>query len=94
VIAVAVADRERERDFAHAQRAAAGRALEDDVFHRLASYVSGPVFTEDPDDGVADVGLAAAVRADDSRHRRGKGELRRIVKRFETVNFKLVETEH
>ena len=39
-------------------------------------------------------GLTAAVRTDDGRHRRGEGELRRIVERFEAVNFELIETKH
>ncbi len=94
MIAVAVGRSQRERYFAHRQRPAARRALEDDVVHGLAADVRSAVLAEDPDDGVADVGLTAAVRADDGRHRRREGKLGRIVERFEAVDFQFVETKH
>ncbi len=94
VLAVAVERAEGEGDLAHGESAAARGALEDDVFHRLAADVRGAVLPEDPDQGVADVRLSAAVRPDHGREGRGEGQFGGVVERLEAVNFQLFETEH
>src|SRR5205823_1832704 len=55
-----------ERDFGHTGWLAVARAGEDDVLHLDATERLGGLLAENPGDGVGDVGLAAAVRADDS----------------------------
>ncbi len=76
--AVGVVD--RERHLGAAERRAAGRTGEDDVLHLAAAQRLGALLAEHPADRVDDVGLARAVRADDTRdprfqaQRRGRGE--------------------
>ena len=62
--AVAVVD--GERHLGPAQRRAGGGAGEDDVFHLAAAQGLGPLLAHHPGQGVDDVGLARAVRADDA----------------------------
>ena len=77
--AVRVVD--RERDLGASERRPPGRAREDDVLHLPAAQRLGPLLTQHPADGVDDVGLPRAVRADDAgdarleaqRRRRGEG---------------------
>ena len=56
---------EGERDLGHTGGLAVAGAGEDDVFHLDAAQGLGGLLTEHPGDGVRDVGLAAAVGADD-----------------------------
>ena len=49
----------------HAERLAVAGAGENHVFHAGAAQALGRLFAEHPTDGIADVGLAAAVRTDD-----------------------------
>ena len=58
---------EDEGDLGEARRLAPGRAREDHVLHPLAAQRLGAHVAERPLDGVDDVALAAAVRADDGR---------------------------
>ena len=51
-------------DVGHAERLAVARAGEDHVFHAGAAQALGGLLAEHPTDGVADVGFAAAVGAD------------------------------
>ena len=68
-------------------RAAGGlaidRAVEDDVLHRLAAQLGGLAFAEHPAHGVDDVGLAAAVGADDTDEVTGHIDRGRIDKGLE-----------
>ena len=50
----------------HAQRFAGGRTSEDDIFGLGTAQVADILLPEHPTDGIGDVALAAAVRADDS----------------------------
>ena len=52
-------------DVGHAEGLAVARSGEDDVFHAGAAEALGGLLAEHPTDGIADVALAAAVRADD-----------------------------
>src|SRR5215217_2186730 len=71
---------DRQADLGPAERRAGGRAGEDDVVHLLAADRAGRLRSEDPGNGVDDVGLAGPVRADDhgdarfELHRRALGE--------------------
>ena len=56
---------ERERHFAHAHRFAAVRAVENHVCHFAAAQRLGRLLAEHPADGIGDIGLAAAIGADD-----------------------------
>ena len=58
---------DRQRDLCHAEGLAGGRAVEDDVFHPVAPQRSRAVLPQRPANGVDDIGLAAAVRADHGR---------------------------
>jgi hypothetical protein len=58
---------EVEGDLAELGGFAGVGALEDDVLHLAAAEGLGALLTEDPADGVGDVGFAAAVGADDGR---------------------------
>ncbi len=67
-------------------------AIEDDVFHLLATQALRALLTHHPGDGVGDVALAAAVRADDGGHALVEGKLRPVRKGLEAVYFKTFET--
>ena len=56
---------EDEGDLGEADGIACRGAREDDVLHRLAAQLLGALLAQDPQDGVGDVGLAAAVGAHD-----------------------------
>ena len=57
---------EDETDFSQSHRLPGRRAVEDHVFHLLSAESLGALLAESPANGVRDVGLAAAVRADDA----------------------------
>ena len=64
---VAVAVVEVEGDLGDVHRAPGGGALEDHVLHLAAAEQPGRLLAQDPPHRVGDVGLAAAVGADDRR---------------------------
>jgi hypothetical protein len=64
---------------------------EDHVLERLASKEGGGVLPEDPADGVDDVRLAAAVRADDRRDPGGKIKRCLVVERLEPDQFQFFQ---
>jgi len=64
------------------------RAVEDDVFHRFGPEAPGRLLSHDPFDGVDDVGLPAAVGAEEGRDAVGKFYLRPVREGFETENLK------
>ena len=51
-------------DVRHAERLAVAGAGENHVFHAGAAQAFGRLFAQHPTDGIADIGLAAAVGAD------------------------------
>jgi hypothetical protein len=62
--AAAVVVGERQRHLRHAERRLAVGAGEDDVLHRFPAQLLDALLAHDPADGVDDVALPAAVRAD------------------------------
>ena len=66
-------------------------AGEDDVGHRAAAQGGGPLLAEDPADGVRDVGLAAAVGADDGGDAGLEDESRLLREALEAVDFECLE---
>ena len=76
-----VVDRQRavgvvdgQRDLGPAQWSTCRRAGEDDVLHLAAAQTLGTLLAHDPGEGVHDVGLAGAVRADDAGDARLKAQ--------------------
>src|SRR5207247_8118418 len=65
---------EGEVDLGEPEGLAARGAVEDDVFHGVAAELLGALLAHDPADGIRDVGLAAAVGADDAGDAVPEGE--------------------
>ena len=82
---------EGEGDFGHAHGFAGGGAVEDDVEHGVAAEGFGGHFAEDPLDGIDDVGLAAAVGADDGGDAVIEEEFGVIGEGFEAGEFEFSE---
>ena len=83
-----------QRDFGHAGGLAVAGAGEDNVFHASAAQGLGGLLAEHPRDGVGDVGLAAAVGADDGRHTVSvELEFGAVTKRLEPENLKPLQFE-
>ena len=78
---------EQQRHLGHAERPALAVAGEDDVLHGLATEMLGALLAQHPADGVDDVRLSAAVRADDGRDAERKLEDGPLQERFEAVQF-------
>ncbi|MNM65538.1 hypothetical protein D3C81_769890 [compost metagenome] len=74
---------EHQFDTGLAHRFAAGRAVEDDVGHRLATQVFRRAFAHHPAHRIDDVGLAAAIGADHGRHVAGEVDRGRVDERLE-----------
>src|SRR5436309_6870426 len=66
-------------------------AVENDVFHPLATQALRALFAHHPRNGVGNVALTAPVRADDGRHAFVEGELGAIGKGLEAVNLEAFE---
>ena len=56
---------QNERDLGKADRSAFDRAAENDILHFCTAQAAGGLLAEHPADCVGNIGLAAAVRADD-----------------------------
>ena len=85
---------EGERDLGHAGGLAVAGAGEDDVFHLDAAEGLGGLLAENPGDGVGDVGLAAAVGADDGGDAfAGELDLGAITEGLEAEYLNLLELE-
>ncbi len=84
---------EDELDRRPADRLALASAIEDDVLHRLAAKRRRLRFTEHPADGVDDVRLAAAVRADDADELAGRADRGGVHERFEPGELDLGEAQ-
>ena len=82
-----------ELDRRAADRLAVAGAVEDHVLHRLAAQRRCLRFAEHPAHGVDDVGLAAAVRADDADELARRGDRRRIDERLEAGELDLGEAQ-
>ena len=80
-----------ECDFCHAEGFAFLGAVENDVCHFTAAECFGGSFSKNPANGVDDVGLAAAVGADDSGDAFGEFEYGLIGEGFETLDFEGLE---
>ncbi len=59
---------EDQAHLGESDRLARGRAVEDHVLHLVAPQGLGALLPERPADGVGDIGLAAAIGADDAGH--------------------------
>ena len=76
---------QNERHLGKADRSALLGTAEDDVFHLGAAQAAGRLFTQHPADGVRDVGLAAAVGANDGGQSTGEANLGAVGKGFESL---------
>jgi len=83
--AVGVVEHQFDARLAH--RFAAGRAVEDDVGHRLATQVLRRTLAHHPAYGIDDVRLAATVRPDDCRHVTGEVHRGRVDEGLEPRQF-------
>src|SRR4029079_16129616 len=84
--------REHELDARAARGLPQVRAVEDHVLHRLAAQLARLALAEHPAHRVDDVGLAAAVGADDADELPGKLEVGRLDEGLETGELDRVET--
>ena len=82
---------EGELGLGEASGLAAGRAVEDDVGHLFATEALGALVAQDPLDGIDDVALARAIRADDPRDARGEVEPRAVGEALEAEEFQRLE---
>jgi hypothetical protein len=82
---------EHEADFGHVARRTIAAAREDHVLHAGRAHVLVGILAHHPSQGLDEIGLAAAVRPDDSGEARFDGEVRRFAEGFETGKTQLVE---
>ena len=80
---------EVQRDFREVHGPARGRSLKNHLFHLGAAKRARTLLAEHPPHGIGDVGLSAAVWADDRRHARLEHHLGVISERLESVNLEL-----
>ena len=78
---------ESERDFRGVHWPPRGRAVENDVGHFLAAEALDALLAQHPFDGIDDVRLAGAVRADNYRDPGRKLEPRLVGEAFEADEF-------
>ena len=78
-------------DLGRGRRLAGVAAAEDHVLHPVAAQALGALLAEHPGDGVDDVALAAAVRADDGGHARVEPDVGAIGKALEAREFESFE---
>ena len=91
---LAAARLERQRDLRHPERPPARGPVEDDVLHRRAAQALRRLLAEHPLHGVADVGLAGAVRADDRRDARRKRDGGLVHEGLEALDLESLQSEH
>ncbi|MNX42484.1 hypothetical protein D3C86_729080 [compost metagenome] len=87
--AVGVVENQFDTGLTH--RFAAGRAVEDDVGHRLATEVLRRTLAHHPAYGVDDVRLAATIGPDHRRHVTGEVHRGRVDEGFESRQFDALE---
>ncbi len=75
-----------QRNLRHAQRFAAVGAVEYDIGHLAAAQGLGRLLAQNPADGIGDIGLAAAIRADNRGDARLKIQRSFIREGFEPQN--------
>ena len=75
-----------------ADRLATGRAVENNVGHRLAAQVFGRALAHDPAYRVDDIGLAAAIGSDDTDEITGEQDRGRVDKGFEARQLDFFQT--
>ena len=80
---IVVRDDHRDRTAVHLP--SRSRSLEDHLLHLRSADRGGPLLSKDPAHGVADVGFAAPVRADDRRDPLVKVHAGRVGEGFEAV---------
>jgi hypothetical protein len=80
----AAISREGEGDLGQANGLPPGVSGEDEIIHPIATQEFGALLSQRPADGVGNVALAAAVRADDGGDARLKGEFNLVREGFET----------
>ena len=73
--------------FGHAHGLPLARAREDHIGHLRAAQQAGPLLAQHPGQGIRDIRLAAAVGSHNGRHANRKGQLLRVGKGFEAVEF-------
>ncbi len=83
--------RETQRNLRHAERLAAIGAAENDVRHLAATQGFRGLFAKHPAHGIEDIGLAAAIRADDSGDATVEIQDRSGSERFETEHFERLQ---
>ena len=76
----------------HAQGLALTGARENHVFHAGSAQAFGGLFSQHPTDGIADVGLAAAIRSDDGGDALTvESQLSALTKGFKSLQFDAFE---
>src|SRR4029450_5071214 len=83
---------EPEPHFRGRRRFAGIATAEDHVLHLVAPQALGALLGHPPGDGVGDIALATAVRADDGRDALIEGQLGAIGKRLEAVDLETLQT--
>ena len=84
-----------EHDLGHAAGLAVLGALKNDVLHLAAAQRFGALLAEHPRYRVGDIGLAAAVRADDRGDAAASEDYLSVVcKGFKTGDLETLELEH
>ena len=82
---------QRQRNLGHTGGLAVTRAGKDDVFHAGTAQRLGRLLAEHPGNGVGNIGLAAAIRADNRRHTVAMElEFSAIAKRLESEDLELL----
>ena len=76
-----------EAHFCHLQRFSRPGAVENEVFHFVGAEVPGFLFTQNPADGVDNIGFSATIRTDNAGHTFIKMNGNLITKAFEAFDF-------
>ena len=85
---------ERERNLGHAGGLAVARAGEDDIFHLDAAQAFGRLLAQYPGDRVGNIGLSAAIGADNGGDAfPGKLHLGAVAEGFEPEDLNFLELE-
>jgi len=84
---------QREGHFGQPHRLACGAAVEDHVLGAGGAQVADVGLAHHPRDGVGDVALARAVRADDRRDARRKLDLRGVREGLEPADLYLLQSQ-
>ena len=80
-----------QRHLGHAESASLLGAVEDDVGHAGSAQLRRALLTQDPPNGISDVGFPAPVGPDDARHPGTKLETQLVREGFEPEDVQLLE---